>query len=551
MPAQAPKVRTVILKTMLSSQRLILLAWGREWGVPLFVSFSTYGLLWLAHAPRQSPESAYIFLLPVLAWFHFKPGYRKTIICLFISGWVYQVAMVGWMRHVSPGGMWFATFLLSCYNLPWFLAARFMYERFSTGGFISRFLVILGLSCFWVFIEWARTLFTLGFPWCPLSVTQWERPVILQVAYFSGGWSVSFFLVFFNLCVGSYIHHILIRRRTAKGFIERSICPDLYLGLLLLFFMVFPFFQNRSFNNNRDMDTLKVGICQPYLLDKWKEGRASMHKEILRRQTKFLSLLKPDLIIWPEASSPYPLNLDRLWAEELSKETQTPILAGSVIREKDTSYNAMVYLDPQSGMDSRWYAKQVLVPFGEYVPNPFAYIPGFRKLVGPVGNFLAGEHPHIFEFPLGGGDSRVNLRIGNLICYEDIFPYISRTTSEEDIDLLVVSTNDAWFKEEGCAEQHAAHSVLRAVENGIPIVRCGNAGWSGWIDRMGIQREVLRNKEGSVYFQGAKVLEVKVPRRSDNDEFRVGDHFAHICGFLSLAIGLYVYFTHKKAAFNP
>jgi apolipoprotein N-acyltransferase len=299
------------------------------------------------------------------------------------------------------------------------------------------------------------------------------------------------------------------------------------------------------------MDTLKVGICQPYLLDKWEEGRASMHKDILRRQTKFLSLLKPDLIIWPEASSPYPLNLDRLWAEELSKETQTPILAGSVIREKDTSYNAMVYLDPQSGMDSRWYAKQVLVPFGEYVPNPFAYIPGFRKLVGPVGNFLAGEHPHIFEFPLGGGDSRVNLRIGNLICYEDIFPYISRTTSEEDVDLLVVSTNDAWFKEEGCAEQHAAHSVLRAVENGIPIVRCGNAGWSGWIDRMGIQREVLRNKEGSVYFQGAKVLEVKVPRRSDNDEFRVGDHFAHICGFLSLAIGLHVYFTHKKAAFNP
>ena len=127
-----------------------------------------------------------------------------------------------------------------------------------------------------------------------------------------------------------------------------------------------------------------------------------MHKDILRRQTKFLSLLKPDLIIWPEASSPYPLNLDRLWAEELSRKRTLLYWRGRLFVKKIHPTMRWYTFDPQSGMDSRWYAKQVLVPFGEYVPNPFAYIPGFRKLVGPVGNFLAGEHPHIFDIPIRG-----------------------------------------------------------------------------------------------------------------------------------------------------
>ena len=56
--------------------------------------------------------------------------------------------------------------------------------------------------------------------------------------------------------------------------------------------------------------------------------------------------MKPDIILWPEASTPYPVNLDTLWVEELAQKTGIPILAGSVIREEDASYNAMVYVDP-------------------------------------------------------------------------------------------------------------------------------------------------------------------------------------------------------------
>ena len=57
----------------------------------------------------------------------------------------------------------------------------------------DKVLFITALAAFWVFIEWVRSLFSFGFPWCPLSVTQWERPAILQLVPFFGGWIVSFF----------------------------------------------------------------------------------------------------------------------------------------------------------------------------------------------------------------------------------------------------------------------------------------------------------------------------------------------------------------------
>ena len=76
-----------------------------------------------------------------------------------------------------------------------------------------------------------------------------------------------------------------------------------------------------------------------------------------------------------------------------------------------------------------------------------------------------------------------------------------------------MATNNAWYGEEGGASQHAAHSVLRAVENRRPVMRCGNGGWSGWIDAYGTVREVLRDNRDSIYFRGGGTLTVMQDRR--------------------------------------
>ena len=107
-------------RVMFYSIRLSFVQWGREWLLPISASLTSFFLLWAAHPPRQGPESAYLFLLPVLIWFHFHPSFRKTLICILLSGWVYQIMMVGWMRHISMGGMITATFLLSCFQSVWF-----------------------------------------------------------------------------------------------------------------------------------------------------------------------------------------------------------------------------------------------------------------------------------------------------------------------------------------------------------------------------------------------------------------------------------------------
>ena len=101
--------------------------------------------------------------------------------------------------------------------------------------------------------------------------------------------------------------------------------------------------------------------------------------------------------------------------------------------------------------------------------------------------------------------------------------------------LLFVTTNDAWFGEEGCAEQHAAHSIIRALETGFPVLRCGNAGWSGWISPNGIVRETLLNEEQSVYFRGASVLELEVTKGIKTFYAKNGDYFIAFCSIFVIS----------------
>lgn len=514
----------------LHSWRLSTVAFVKEWWAAFIAAFCTYGFLLTAQPPRESAESAYFFLLPCLIWFSYEPSWKKVCTAFFFVGIVYHLALVGWIRHITLPGMLAATCLLSLYNLPWFLLAAKLIPRATVGGFGRRIATMVCLSATWVSIEWARGQFTLGFPWCPLAATQWERPAILQMLPWAGAWSVSFFLVFFNLTLASYLHHLLVRRRKPQGGAFSSFCPDFYVGILLFALMVSPFFlfrADQAVGTSKER-TVRVGVCQPFLTNKWQGESVALHKEILVRQTKFLALTNPDLIVWPEASTPYALNLDPVWIEDLARETGIPMLIGAVVREEGQAFNTISFVSPGEGVSPYWYAKRILVPFGEYVPFPFRLIPGLRKMVGPVGTFKEGEGPFNFTIPTRAVEQDA-FEVGSLICYEDIFPSLVRDTVREETDFLFVCTNDAWFGREGCAEQHAAHSVLRAIENRRPVLRCGNAGWSGWIDQRGNQRQVLRDENGSIYFEGASTLELKIPEVAPSTSKSYADYFLWLC----------------------
>ena len=104
--------------------------------------------------------------------------------------------------------------------------------------------------------------------------------------------------------------------------------------------------------------------------------------------------------------------------------------------------------------------------------------------------------------------------------------------------LIAVLTNNGWFGEGGAAQQHAAHSVLRAVETRRPVLRCGNAGWSGWIDEFGVVRATLTEPERGIYFRGSRALDItRDARWVDRASFYVehGNWFVALAALLAAA----------------
>ena len=171
---------------------------------------------------------------------------------------------------------------------------------------------------------------------------------MIQVASYTGSWGIFFFLIFFNLCVGSYLHHLIIRRKGLNTGKFSSFCPDFYLGILLFILMIAPFVLSRKkMSNDIEDEVVRVGICPALFSDKWKKGNTSLHKIPKEADPIDRENESEDLILWPEASTPYALNLDALWVEDLVDEINIPLLLGAVIREDLHSYNTVARVVPQ------------------------------------------------------------------------------------------------------------------------------------------------------------------------------------------------------------
>lgn len=196
---------------------------------------------------------------------------------------------------------------------------------------------------------------------------------------------------------------------------------------------------------------------------------------------------QPVLVIWPETASPFLLAQDPA-AMRLAGAVLPPaglLLAGTVRAEWGADgrlrelFNSLVALDP-SGQAVGVFDKAHLVPFGEYMP--LGGILPIRMVTGGV-DFSAGRGPEVLRLP-GGLPSP-----GPLICYEVIFP--GRVVGEERPAWLLNVTNDAWFGLSAGPYQHLAAARLRAVEEGLPMVRAAQTGISAVFDATGRERARL------------------------------------------------------------
>ncbi len=521
------------------------------------VAVATVVLTVLSFPPYHA-ELAYAFAVPAIFWAYLKPSFKLFVGTMAAAQAVAWIILLGWLHHVT----WFGLLLLGpfvgAWVGVWYLAVWWTMPRMLGRPTLNRLIAMLGLAALWVVLEWTRTWLLTGFPWLPLAASQWTMVSMLQVAAYTGAGGISFVVIVVNIGFAAYSHRLF--REGAKGFNKRS--QEFFLALFVVMACFCLHIQTAFKRARFTVPLARVAFVQPYIPQavKWDESKAPAIMQTIEDVTLRAATTRPDLILWPEAVTPFAVKGQpemQRWVENLVAQAKVPVLLGSVAFEKTSETetrwtNGAFMVDPGKGLLPQGYAKRHLVPFGEYVP--------LRSLLGWLHRFTdVGEGDFARGMDAGlmaMGSANGAFAVGPLICYEDVFPKLARQSALAGAEVLTVVTNDAWYGEGAAAYQHAAHSVLRAVETRRPVLRCGNGGWSGWIDEFGNIRATLQrlpngvittqakgdpmDKEfsaASVYFRGTATVEVTRDTRwigAQSYYSKHGDWFVSVCMGIAL-----------------
>lgn len=391
-------------------------------------------------------------------------------------GWIataffYQAAMpafFGWLAVVGLSAF------LGCYPA----VAGWATGRLARGRRLSTIFLFAG---FFTLAELGRGLFFSGFAWNPLGAVFLPVGGIAQLATLIGAPGLGALVV---LTAGVLLMLVLLDKRRGE-WIYISLLPLLALGAIGgPFFLSVPGFS----------DT-KVMLVQPATTMEEKlapDGTEAVLRK-LARITMAASEKHPDVaaIIWPEGAIEYALEEEAGLRAELSRLLQPDqyLISGSAALHRDESgkveaaYNSIHVLGSDARIVGR-YDKVHLVPGGEYLP--------LRSIAEPLG--LSRLVPGAIDYWPGAGHETLHLpglpAVGPNICYEVIFPAAVVSRRDRPVWILTVS-NDAWFGRTG-PPQHFAQARLRAIEEGLPVLRGTLDGISGVISARG---EVLDSME--------------------------------------------------------
>ena len=229
----------------------------------------------------------------------------------------------------------------------------------------------------------------------------------------------------------------------------------------------------------------------------------------------------PVVAVWPETSFPGLLDLDEPARQAIEQATRgAPALVGSVRFDQQRRPRNSLFAVLDGGVIGGIYDKWHLVPFGEYIPD---WLP-LPIMVMPGNGFAPGPGPRTLHIP--GVPA-----FGALICYEAIFSGEVVDRSDRPAWLVNV-TNDAWFGNSTGPRQHLAAARMRAVEEGLPLLRAANTGISAAFDAHG-------HELGRIDLQTSGILSVELPGPLPETLFAgIGLWLPAISGSVALGAGL-------------
>ncbi len=447
-------------------------------GFLLTAAFPKIGISWLA----------YVALVPILLAVR-SVGLKTAFQYGFVTGMAHYLSLMVWLihtlvefGHIPVIAAWGILMLFAAYLAlyPALFAVSFGYcLQFPPYGLMMPPLV-------WTGLEYIRSFLMTGFPWEFLGYSQHAHLTIIQIADALGVYGVSFLIVAVNLTIFLIIQYAL-NRKSATGSHHRQIAvtASLITAILLIHVLAYGDWRIRWIHEIvRKSPTIRTAVIQGNIDQaiKWDPAHQVLSLK------KYLTLSKqtlpdrPELIVWPETAAPFYFMHNTELTQMLIdgvRDTGTAFLFGSpfVIPEKSDYkyYNSAFVMTPEGNISGR-YDKTHLVPFGEYVPFQ-KWLPFIGKLVESVGDFQTGDAGRTLLYN--------NVRLGVLICYEQIFPALSRQMAQNGADILISMTNDAWYGGTSAPYQHFSMAVFRAVENRRAVVRAANTGISGFIDPTG------------------------------------------------------------------
>lgn len=243
------------------------------------------------------------------------------------------------------------------------------------------------------------------------------------------------------------------------------------------------------------------------------------------------------LVVWPE--TPYSFDFDnnnslRQNFGEFTKENQIYLLLNGNTRPSDSVSNNSIIVFGPTGQQVGQYNKIHLLPFGEYVPMR-NYIPFIDRIPALAGDFMPADKYSTISIE--------NVNIGADICFESVFPDVTREMSKAGAEVFINIADDAWFGPTPIVRQHLNHVAMRSIETGIPTIRVANTGISVYIDGNGQMSDETPSFETAIRYWQIAPTQPKLTVYT-----RVGDLFAWLTLVITfLLLGL----SFKQAKTRP
>lgn len=473
------------------------------------VMFLTFPMaVWLIDGSAAGRLSGVLTAAGAGWWFGF--GYFLAGLYWIGHAFLVDAKTFGWLLPIAVAGLPAG---LAVFTAAGFALARLMWARGPTR--------VLALAVALTLVEWLRGHMLSGFPWNAYGYALAGPLALAQIAALIGLWGLTF------VAVAAFASPAVLVDERADT--PRPWLPPLVGGLVLVALAAYGVVRLAQ-SPTSFVDGVRLRIMQPNLQQDEKFNYGAKQLVMSRYLALSDRATGPDAtgvrdvthLVWPESAFPFFIarEADALAQIAALLPEGTVLITGGVRPEETTpgariarGYNSIYVID-HDGSTLGVYDKIHLVPFGEYLPFQ-RLLEGFglMQLTKVQGGFIPGERRRLLGVP------RAPLALP-LICYEIIFPGEAAPRTGERAGWMLNLTNDGWFGHSIGPHQHLQQARLRAIEEGLPLVRAANTGISAVVDPLGrIIKSLPLGAEG--------VLDSALPRPVEPTLFvRAGDILA-------------------------